>query len=94
MVTKMNPFSILDQCPQAASFIASCKSNSQLKVDELPKPKFIKNNDGTVEDIINGLLWMQTEIPDQKKTLTMLFGSQIHIHLELKKTGGCRHCLS
>jgi len=67
MTKKMNPFAVLEQCPESYQIISKCRNISRLKINDLPKPKFVNYKDGTVGDVNNNLLWMQTEIPNKKK---------------------------
>ena len=70
MANKMNPFAILDKCPMAASVISECKSNATLPVQELPTPQFVESGNGMIADLRNQLLWLRTEVPNQKKSFS------------------------
>jgi len=67
MANKMSPFSILDQCPESAPIIAQCKTSARVNVNDLPKPELVSLESGSIRDLKNNLLWMQTEIPNEKK---------------------------
>jgi len=67
MANKMSPFSILDQCPESAPIIAQCKTSARLNLNDLPTPEFVSLEGGGIRDLKNNLLWMQTEIPNEKK---------------------------
>ena len=64
----MSPFSILDKCPESARIIAQCKTSARLNVNDLPKPEFVSLESSIIRDLNNNLLWMQTEIPNKKKS--------------------------
>lgn len=62
LVQKMNPFSVLDICPKAASIIRDCKTFDLKTVKNLTHiPSFVDKGD-TVLDEANQLLWSKTEL--------------------------------
>lgn len=65
MMEKMNPFEILDKCPDGGPFLVECRKASEKVLEELPPPKFVDNGDGTISDTVNKLLWTKKGI--QKK---------------------------
>lgn len=67
MIGKMDHFSILDKCPNAASFLASCKAGTLMEFEPLPEPQLVDNGDGTVTDTTNKLLWLQKGIVKRVK---------------------------
>lgn len=62
MIGKMNPFEILDKCPNGGPFLVECRKASEKVLQDLPTPKFVDNGDGTVSDTVNKLLWTKKGI--------------------------------
>jgi len=59
MARHINPFTILDKCPEAGPIIVECKKASTKTVKFLPDPEFVDNGDGTITDKVNHLLWIK-----------------------------------
>ena len=47
--------------------VSECKNSAQKLVEDLPKPDFVEFENGTIADMKNHLLWIKTEVPNQKK---------------------------
>lgn len=62
MIGKMGHFEILDKCPGAGPHLVECKKVSEKTVEDLPKPNFVDNGNGTVTDTVNKLLWIKKGI--------------------------------
>lgn len=62
MVKKMGHFDILNACPQAGPLLAECKKVSKKPLVNLPEPQFVANDNGTVTDKANHLMWVQKGI--------------------------------
>ncbi|MEE2986753.1 MAG: DUF1566 domain-containing protein [Nitrospinota bacterium] len=62
MLKKMDHFSILNACPEAARFLVECKKVVETTVEELAPPNFVDNGDGTVTDNSNKLVWIKKGI--------------------------------
>ena len=69
MLGKMNHFSILDKCPDAAPLLAECKKVKETTIEDLPPGQFVDNGDGTVTDTTNKLVWMRTGERDKQGKL-------------------------
>ena len=57
LLKKMGHFEILNQCPGAGPLLAECKKVSEKQLPDLPAPKFVDNNNGTITDTVNNLTW-------------------------------------
>ncbi len=68
LMKTQNHFAILDKCPGAAPVLIECKKTSSAQLKSLPEPNFIANENGTVTDTANKLVWMKTGI-NQKFSL-------------------------
>jgi len=62
MVKKMGHFDILNACPQAGPLLAECKKVSNKPLVNLSEPQFVANDNGTVTDKANNLMWVQKGI--------------------------------
>ncbi len=58
-------FQILDHCPDAGAMMAECKKANSTGFDPLPEPTFVANEDGTITDTANKLIWMQSGVNDK-----------------------------
>ncbi|QPJ63501.1 MAG: DUF1566 domain-containing protein [Candidatus Nitronauta litoralis] len=63
-------FAILDKCPGAGPMLLECKKTSSAKLESLPEPEFVANEDGTITDTVNKLVWMKTGV-NKKFSLKM-----------------------
>lgn len=63
-------FAILDKCPGAGPVLAQCKKTSSDTLKSLPEPNLVSNEDGTVTDTVNKLVWMKSGI-NEKFSLKM-----------------------
>jgi len=59
MMEKMDHFSILNTCPDAAPFLKECKNVSEVALSALPAPEFVDNGDETITDKVNKLRWLK-----------------------------------
>ena len=59
MMKKMDHFSILNECPGAGPLLKECRKVSENVLEELAKPNFVDNGDGTVTDTVNKLRWVK-----------------------------------
>ena len=59
MMKKMDRFSILNECPGAGPLLKECRKVSENVLEELAKPNFVDNGDGTVTDTVNKLRWVK-----------------------------------
>lgn len=57
MMKTLGHFDILNQCPSSAPLLAECRKVSTKKLEVLPAPKFIDNQNGTITDTVNKLTW-------------------------------------
>jgi hypothetical protein len=57
MLKKMGHFEILNQCPNAGPLLAECKKVSEKTLANLPAPNFVENENGTITDTVNKLIW-------------------------------------
>jgi hypothetical protein len=62
LMGKMGHFEILDKCPNAGALLIECKNSSTKPIEELGEPKFVDNNDGTISDTNNKLIWLKSGI--------------------------------
>jgi len=62
MMKTMGHFDILNQCPQAGPLLAECKKVSVKDLVNLEEPQFVDNNDGTITDTVNKLVWLKKGI--------------------------------
>lgn len=65
-----NHFTILDKCPSAGPMLAECKKSSSEALVKLQAPDMVANENGTVTDKANNLVWMKTGV-NQKFSLKM-----------------------
>ena len=59
MMEKLDHFSILNTCPDAAPFLKECKNVSEVALSSLPTPDFVDNGDETITDKVNKLRWLK-----------------------------------
>lgn len=69
MLGKMNHFSILDKCPNSGPLLAECKKVKLTTMEDLPPGEFIDNQDGTITDTANKLVWMKKGERDKEGNL-------------------------
>lgn len=62
MMEKMGHFAILDKCPDAGALLIECKKAGNNPVEELPQPNFVANDNGTITDTNNKLIWLNRGI--------------------------------
>ena len=67
MIKKLDHFSILNQCPDAAPMLKECRKVNDNVLEELAEPNFIDNGDGTVKDTVNKLRWIKKGITNKLK---------------------------
>jgi len=67
MIKKLNHFSILNQCPDAAPMLKECRKVNDNVLEELAEPNFVDNGDGTVKDTVNKLRWIKKGITNKLK---------------------------
>ncbi len=67
MMKKLDHFSILNQCPDAAAVLKECRKVNQNTLEELSAANFVDNGDGTVTDTINKLRWIKKGIINKLK---------------------------
>ncbi|MBT6595071.1 MAG: DUF1566 domain-containing protein [Nitrospina sp.] len=67
MMEKMDHFSILNKCPDAASMLKDCRKVNESVLEELPKASFVDNGDGTVTDTVNKLRWLKKGVLNKLK---------------------------
>jgi hypothetical protein len=67
MMTKLDHFSILNKCPDAAPLLKDCRKVNNNAIVELPEPVFVDNGDGTVTDTTNKLRWIKKGIINKLK---------------------------
>ncbi len=94
MLGKMGHFDILNQCPdpKTASLLAECKKVSDVTVEDLAAPEFKDNNDGTISDVKNNLLWAKSGVfKDEKLMKTSLKeAKRVAVSAEIGGKGGWR----
>ncbi len=59
---KMGHFDILNQCPNAGPLLKECRKVSKNKLKSLLPPQFVANDNGTITDTSNKLMWIKTGI--------------------------------
>ena len=62
MIKKLDHFSILNKCPDAAPMLKECRKVNESVLEELAEPNFVDNGDGTVTDTANKLRWIKKGI--------------------------------
>lgn len=62
MMEKMGHFAILDECPNAGALLIECKNSGEKAVEDLAEPNFVANDNGTVTDTNNNLIWLNRGI--------------------------------
>ncbi len=62
MMKKMGHFAILDQCPNAGALLIECKKSGEKPMEDLQEPKFVANDNGTITDTNNKLIWLNRGI--------------------------------
>ena len=67
MIKKLDHFSILNQCPDAAPMLKECRKVNDNVLEELAEPNFVDNGDGTVKDTANKLRWIKKGITNKLK---------------------------
>lgn len=67
MIKKLDHFSILNQCPDAAPMLKECRKVNDNVLEELAEPNFVDNGDGTVTDTVNKLRWIKKGITNKLK---------------------------
>ena len=67
MIKKLDHFSILNQCPDAAPMLKECRKVNDNVLEELAEPNFVDNGDGTVKDTVNKLRWIKKGITNKLK---------------------------
>ena len=67
MIKKLDHFSILNQCPDAAPMLKECRKVNDNVLEELAEPNFVDNGDGTVTDTLNKLRWIKKGITNKLK---------------------------
>ena len=67
MIKKLDHFSILNQCPDAAPMLKECRKVNNNVLEELAEPNFVDNGDGTVKDTVNKLRWIKKGITNKLK---------------------------
>jgi hypothetical protein len=67
MIKKLDHFSILNQCPEAAPMLKECRKVNDNVLEELAEPNFVDNADGTVTDTVNKLRWIKKGITNKLK---------------------------
>ena len=67
MIKKLDHFSILNQCPEAAPMLKECRKVNDNVLEELAEPNFVDNGDGTVTDTLNKLRWIKKGITNKLK---------------------------
>ena len=67
MIKKLDHFSILNQCPDAAPMLKECRKVNDNVLEELAEPNFVDNGDGSVTDTVNKLRWIKKGITNKLK---------------------------
>ncbi len=67
---KMGHFDILNQCPNAGPLLMECRKVSTNKLKELQKPQFVVNDNGTITDTANKLMWINKGILEKHSLKT------------------------
>ena len=67
MIKKLDHFSILNQCPNAGTMLKECRKVTENVFEELAKPNFVDNGDGTVKDTVNKLRWIKKGVTNKLK---------------------------